>query len=142
MVRAGEPGEPMIVSGRVLDADGEPVAGVYIYAYQTDDEGYYSRGGTAGGTARLCTKVRTNEGGKYRLETIRPGSYPNGGVPAHIHFELWREGEPRQRQDLQFADDDLIPDRRKRDLTRTATVRPVERDADGVWRVERDFRLR
>ena len=66
------------------------------------------------------------------------------GVPDHIHFELWSEKIARQPPDLQFADHELVPERRKRDLTPTSTVRPVERDSDGdgVWRVERDFRLR
>ncbi len=142
MVPEGERGEPMQVTGRVLDSSGEPLAGVHILAYQTDEEGYYSRGGSDEGNARLCAVVRTNQSGEYRLETIRPGSYPTGGVPAHIHFELWGDDIPRQRQDLQFADDETVSDRRKADLTRTSTVRPIARDAEGVWRVERDFRLR
>lgn len=142
MVPEGEPGEPMKVSGRVFDASGQPAAGVNIYAYQTDDEGYYSKGGGDENNARLCAVVTTNERGEYALETIRPGSYPTGGVPAHIHFELWRDGASRQRRDLQFADDELISARRKANLTRTTTVRPLSKGESGVWLVERDFRLR
>lgn len=142
MVSESEPGEPMEVTGKVFDSNGEPLAGVNIYAYQTDAQGYYSQGGSDEDNARLCAVVKTNERGEYALRTIRPASYPTGGVPEHIHFELWRDGESRQRQDLQFADDELVSSRRKVDLTRLSRVRPLERDGDGVWHVERDFRLR
>ncbi|MCP4200487.1 MAG: hypothetical protein GY769_00970 [bacterium] len=142
MAPDGEPGDPMKVTGRVLDSSGTPLAGVNILAYQTDKDGYYSPGGENESDARLCAVVHTNQDGEYSLTTIRPGSYPTGGVPEHIHFELWSDEIARQRRDLQFADDELVPERRKRDLTRTSTVRPLERDADGVWHVERDFLLR
>ncbi|MFQ5525647.1 MAG: hypothetical protein ACE5GX_05240 [Thermoanaerobaculia bacterium] len=142
MVPDGEPGEPMEVSGRVFGTDGEPLQGVNIYAYQTDDEGYYSPRGSDENNARLCAVVQTNERGEYALATIRPGSYPTGGVPAHIHFELWRPGDSRQRHDLQFADDERVSERRKANLTSTSTVRTVERDDNGIWHVVRDFRLR
>lgn len=142
MVPSGEPGEPMRVAGRVLDSQGEPVAGIHIFAYQTDRDGYYSRNGQNESDARLCAVVRTNESGEYSFDTIRPSSYPTGGVPEHIHFELWSDELARQRRDLQFADDDLVPDHRKRNLTRTSTVRPLERDSDGIWEVARDFEIR
>lgn len=141
MAPDGEPGEPMTVTGRVVDGDGNGVAGVHLRAYQTDAEGYYSRGGADEGNARLCAVIRTNENGEYALDTVRPGSYPRGGVPAHIHFELWSDTVPRRSMDLQFADDELVPERRKTGLTRTSTVRPAALGDDGVWRVERDFRL-
>lgn len=142
MAPEGEPGELLRVTGRVLGASGAPIAGVHIFAYQTDAEGYYSRGGTEERKARLCGVVQTNEQGEYEFLTIRPGSYPTGGVPQHIHFELWRHGEGRQRMDLEFADDELVPERRRVGLRRDSTVRPAVRGEDGVWRVERDFLLR
>ena len=141
LVPEGEPGEPMEITGRVLDAEGDPAPGVNVYAYQTDAEGYYSRRGSDENTARLCAVVRTNERGEYKLTTIRPGSYASGGVPAHIHFELWRDGMARERQELQFADDAQVAAPKKADLTRTSTVRSLDRDDQGVWKVERDFRL-
>jgi protocatechuate 3,4-dioxygenase beta subunit len=36
----GEPGEPLVVSGTVLDSDGaRPVAGAVVYVYLTDAKG-------------------------------------------------------------------------------------------------------
>jgi protocatechuate 3,4-dioxygenase beta subunit len=141
MVLEGEPGEPMLVSGRVLDSAGRALAGVHILAYQTDRDGYYSPNGADEANARLCAVVRTNESGEYSLETVRPGSYPTGGVPAHIHFELWSDAFERKRRELRFADDESVSESRKLSLTRTSTVRPVTRDPNGRWRVERDFTL-
>ncbi|MBI3006203.1 MAG: hypothetical protein HYY49_12430 [Ignavibacteriales bacterium] len=40
-----EPGERMIVSGRVIAADGKtPVAGIRVQVYHTDAKGYYNPG--------------------------------------------------------------------------------------------------
>src|SRR5262245_6737249 len=38
---AGEPGEPLTVSGIVVGRGGTAVAGASLYIYQTDREGYY-----------------------------------------------------------------------------------------------------
>ena len=40
-----------------------------------------------------------------------------------------------------LADEPRLPESRRASTTRFSTVRPVERDADGVWRVTRDFRI-
>ena len=138
---ADEPGERLWVEGRVVDRDGAPLAGVEILVYQTGDDGYYSIDGRDERDARLCVVIVTGEDGTYSLDTIRPGAYPTGGVPEHIHFELRGAGLVRQRADLQFADDEKVSASRKRNLTPFSTVQPVERDDAGVWRARRDFRL-
>src|SRR5215475_11069540 len=49
IVPAHEPGDPLIVSGRVFAPDGvRAVAGVVVYAYNTDRNGYYSPDGKVG----------------------------------------------------------------------------------------------
>src|SRR5262249_6915652 len=49
IVPAGEPGDPLVVSGRVFALDGtRTVAGVVVYAYNTDKDGYYSPDGKVG----------------------------------------------------------------------------------------------
>jgi len=48
-VSSGEPGDPLVVAGRVFAPDGEhTVAGVVVYAYTTDKDGYYSPDGKVG----------------------------------------------------------------------------------------------
>jgi hypothetical protein len=83
---ADEPGERLVVSGRVLDG-GRPVGGVSIYVFQTDVEGLYSKvltGNEAELDPRLHGFIRSDANGGYEYETIRPGHYD--GNPAHVHY--------------------------------------------------------
>lgn len=106
-----EPGEPLIVRGRVFAPDGEtPVPGVVLYVYQTDAQGHYRRSLLR--TPRLRGWVRTDQAGRYEYRTIRPGSYPSRRAAAHVHVQLWGAGyEPQYSTDLLFADDPLLSDR-------------------------------
>ena len=141
-----EPGQPLVVSGTVYAPDGEePVAGVTVYAYQTDVTGLYRRPG-AGGPPRLRAWVKTDGQGRFELRTIRPGPYPNGTIPAHIHFRLFGAGFPRQWVDeLRFDDDPLVTPAMKAASARGGrfgNVRPIVLDPDGVWRSDVSIRLR
>ena len=84
---ADEPGEPLVVSGRALDRNGKPLAGVKVRVFHTDDAGYYSEGGMDESKSRLCGVLETAADGTYRIETIRPGDYATGGPRAHVHFD-------------------------------------------------------
>ena len=89
IARAPEPGTSLTVSGRVVDPEGRPVAGVSIYAYQTDAKGEYIPGQSGGSdNPRLFGYMRSDAEGRYAFVTIKPGSYPNSRNPAHIHFEV------------------------------------------------------
>jgi protocatechuate 3,4-dioxygenase beta subunit len=76
---AGEPlGERIIVTGRVLDGDGRPHRGSLIEVWQANAAG----------------RCLTDDDGRYRFVTIKPGAYPwknhhNAWRPAHIHFSLF-----------------------------------------------------
>lgn len=99
-----EPGVPLVVHGRVIP----PTAGVVVFAYQTDAGGVYNVQGKRGW--RLRGWVRTDAGGRFELRTIRPGSYPNSRIPAHIHVTIDGPGLPRRWTDeIEFADDPLLP---------------------------------
>jgi protocatechuate 3,4-dioxygenase beta subunit len=109
-----EPGESLIVTGRVFAPDGEtPAAGVTVYAYNTDAEGYYGEN-RAEYPPRLYGWMKTGGDGRFELRTILPGTYPGMRVPAHIHFSLWGAGCPLQWVDeLRFEGSRYIsPDRR------------------------------
>ena len=97
---AGEPlGERIIVTGRVLDADGRPVRGSLIEIWQANAAGRYTHhldrhsaplDPNFSGAGRCLTD---NEG-RYRFVTVKPGAYPwknhhNAWRPAHIHLSLF-----------------------------------------------------
>ncbi|MDX6537754.1 MAG: protocatechuate 3,4-dioxygenase, beta subunit [Gaiellales bacterium] len=97
---AGEPiGERIIVSGRVLGSDGRPVRSALIEIWQANAAGRYLHrvdqhpapldpNFTGGG------RVLTDDDGRYRFITIKPGAYPwknhhNAWRPQHIHLSVF-----------------------------------------------------
>lgn len=147
---ADEPGEPMRIEGTVTDRSGEPAPGVVVYAYHTDARGIYPKDESLRGQAayrhgRLRSWVETDEAGRYRFDTIRPASYPETTVPAHVHMHVLEPGCCTYWiDDIHFQDDPLLPpeDRRPSESARggEGLVMPG-RNGDGVWVVERDIVL-
>jgi protocatechuate 3,4-dioxygenase, beta subunit len=96
----GEPlGERMVITGRVRDGAGRPVAGQLVELWQANASGRYAHGRDRHpapldpnftGTGRCLT----GPDGSYRFVTIKPGPYPwrnhrNAWRPAHLHFSLF-----------------------------------------------------
>ena len=106
---AGEPGEPLHVSGVVVGPDNTPIAGASLYVYQTDREGYYGvKPASDNRNPRLKLFLRTDASGAYSFETIKPGSYPESRVPAHIHFEVSAAGRAPKIFEIVFTGDPFI----------------------------------
>ncbi|HEY2904413.1 MAG TPA: hypothetical protein VGJ29_00830 [Vicinamibacterales bacterium] len=137
-----EPGQRIIVSGRVLDASGRPVPHVGIRAYHTDARGLYRADGSMySDTAppRLQGTLRTADDGSYSIETIRPAPYPNRSQPAHIHFELRPPAGPHEYAILYFADDPLLSAAQRAKAPQAiCRLTPAGK---GVLRCTRDFHL-
>lgn len=97
---AGEPlGERIVVSGRVLGADGRPLRGQLIEIWQANAAGRY-RHGVDTHDAPLdpnfsgAGRCLTDDDGTYRFVTVKPGAYPwgnhpNAWRPQHIHLSLF-----------------------------------------------------
>jgi protocatechuate 3,4-dioxygenase, beta subunit len=135
----------LIVTGAVLAPDGQtPVAGVTVYAYHTDAEGYYGEN-RAEYLPRLYGWMRTDAGGRFELHTILPGSYPGMRVPAHVHFSLWGAGYPLQWVDeLRFEGDRYITPAmlsQAADQGQFRTIQRLARAADGTLRCGYKIRL-
>ena len=88
-----EEGKKLIVAGTVFQIDGKtPAPDVILYYWQTDNKGYYSpkektdKKATRHGHIRGW--VKTDQNGKYIINTIRPAPYPNDVLPAHIHLSV------------------------------------------------------
>jgi protocatechuate 3,4-dioxygenase beta subunit len=142
----GEPGELMIVTGKVTGLDGKPRPGVIVYAYHTDARGIYPRPATSLGKAsdrhgRLRGWVLTDADGGYTFETIRPAAYPDRKIPQHIHMHVIERGCATYYIDeMLFTDDPLFKPGREEKRGGSGIVTPM-RDESGVWRVTRDIRL-
>jgi protocatechuate 3,4-dioxygenase beta subunit len=92
-VAKGRGGQWLVVSGTVYAEDcTTPLAGASIEVWQTNAAGEYGPGqGTS--DERCCylaAALRTDQRGRYRFETVKPGHYKGEErpPPAHIHFEV------------------------------------------------------
>jgi protocatechuate 3,4-dioxygenase beta subunit len=96
----GEPiGERIVVSGRVTDTDGRPIRSTLVEIWQANAAGRYAHGvdrhdAPLDPNFQGAGRALTDEDGRYRFVTIRPGAYPwgnhvNAWRPAHIHFSLF-----------------------------------------------------
>jgi protocatechuate 3,4-dioxygenase beta subunit len=131
----GEPlGQRIIVHGRVRDGDGRPVPQALVEVWQANAGGRY-RHSRDNWPAPLDPnfsgggRVLTDDQGRYRFVTIKPGIYPwgnhpNAWRPAHIHFSVFgRAFTQRLVTQMYFPDDPMfrydpifnsIPDERAR----------------------------
>jgi protocatechuate 3,4-dioxygenase beta subunit len=149
MPTEGEAGERLIVEGTVYRPDGKtPAAGVLMYTYHTNAGGVYAKRGNETGNGRrhgyLRGWLRTGPDGKYRIETIKPGSYPSRSEPAHVHMTLQPPGEPeRYIDDVVFEGDPLLTAAHRARLQQRggSGIVPLVRGADGVFRATRDIFL-
>jgi len=117
----GEPlGERIIVTGRLLDCDGRPVRNSLIEVWQTNAAGRYAhaRDQHAAPLDPNFTgagRCLTDDDGRYRFVTIKPGAYPwknhpNAWRPAHIHFSVFGTAFiHRLVTQMYFPGDPLLP---------------------------------
>ncbi|MDX1584794.1 MAG: intradiol ring-cleavage dioxygenase, partial [Thermoanaerobaculia bacterium] len=88
--------------------------------------------------------VKTNEDGRYRIDTIRPGSYPGRNVAAHVHMTVLPPGGDEYRiADTVFEDDPNVDDayRRRARTSGGSGIIALEK-AGGIWRGTRDITLK
>jgi protocatechuate 3,4-dioxygenase beta subunit len=89
-------GQLMVVIGRVLNRNGEPVRGARIEIWQANAVGRYAHPSDTN-TAPVDPDFEgfgvslSDADGRYRFRTIKPAAYPTGPTsfrPAHIHFDV------------------------------------------------------
>jgi protocatechuate 3,4-dioxygenase beta subunit len=116
----GEPlGQRIIVTGRILDSNGQPIPDTLVEIWQANAGGRYRHDRDRwpapldpnfDGVGRAMTDAE----GRYRFTTIKPGSYPwrnhdNAWRPAHIHFSLFGLAfTQRLVTQMYFPDDPLF----------------------------------
>ncbi len=143
---ADQPGEPLTIEGTVADASGAPVAGIIVYAYQTDADGAYPRiddpQTAAERHGRLRGFARTDARGRYRFHTIRPGAYPGTEIPQHVHMHVVERRCHYTIDDLEFTDDPRLTEAVREARPGSGgrgVVTPAR--ADDTWQVRRDIVL-
>lgn len=113
-------GERIILHGRVLDENSNPVRNTLVEIWQANAGGRYRHKKDTylapidpnfGG----CGRTLTDENGYYFFRTVKPGAYPwrntiNSWRPAHIHVSVFGSGfAQRLITQCYFEGDPLIP---------------------------------
>lgn len=138
----------MIVSGTVFKNDGTtPASNVIIYIYHANRQGIYELKGNEKGWAKRHGYnrgwVKTAKDGKYTFYTFRPGVYPDGTEPEHIHITIKEPEMVAYYLDEFFFEDDptLKPEMINKMPKRggSGVVKPYK--LDGMLHVERDIIL-
>lgn len=134
-------GEIATVTGRVLDTDGRPFAGVLVEIWQANGYGRYND--TRDSSDKPIDQrfkgygtCLTDQDGGYRFQTIRPVAYP--GRAPHIHFAVSGTTVPRFVTQMYVAG---APENERdgllRGLSRAERARLVvalEKTANNEWR--------
>jgi len=127
-------GQKLIVDGTAFKLDGKtPATDVIVYYWQTDHTGLYSKSKTENTIhGQMRGWVKTGKDGKFKIYTIRPASYPQSTIPAHIHFSIKEPnvGNEYYIDDLLFEDDPF--------LTANERTRVQERGGNGIGKIAKN----
>lgn len=83
-------GQKLLISGTIYKKDGKtPAPNIILYYYHTDVYGNYPNAKNLDRRAArhgyIRGWVRSDSNGKYSIYTVKPASYPNSQIMAHIH---------------------------------------------------------
>lgn len=99
-IKNGEPlGERIVVHGKVLNENAQPIPNILVEIWQANAAGRYvhkvdKHAAPLDPNFLGAGRVRTDKDGYYCFYTIKPGAYPwgnhfNAWRPNHIHFSLF-----------------------------------------------------
>ncbi len=117
-------GVPVVVGGRVLTPEGEPIAGAELEIWQTADNGLYSNQDEAQAEYNLRAHMTSDKDGRYLFSTVRPAPYtvPDDGPvgellhatgrhpwrPSHLHFIVTAESHRPLVTEVFPSDDEYL----------------------------------
>ncbi|MDH1264777.1 catechol 1,2-dioxygenase [Pseudomonas sp. GD03944] len=121
-----DPGTPMYLHGRVVDAYGQPVAGAVVDLWHANTKGTYSYFDSSQSEFNLRRRIVTDAEGRYRARSIIPSGYGcppegttqevlnllgrHGNRPAHIHFFISASGYRHLTTQINLAGDEYLWD--------------------------------
>jgi protocatechuate 3,4-dioxygenase beta subunit len=102
-----EPGERIVLEGRVFGAGCVPLADAELDLWHADLDGAYDNVGFT-----LRGRVRTLADGRFAIVTVLPGRYLNGSTyrPRHLHLKLRAAGHAELTTQLYFPGDPFNDD--------------------------------
>jgi protocatechuate 3,4-dioxygenase beta subunit len=108
-------GEPLLVSGRIFDTNGNPVANAIIDIWQSDSNGRYlheyaPESSPLDENFQYWAKIKSGADGSYSVKTIKPNKYSAMGDwvrPPHIHFRVAKKGMRELTTQMYFANEAL-----------------------------------
>jgi catechol 1,2-dioxygenase len=131
LIRSDTPGDPLFVTGTVVDQQGLPVAGAEVDVWHASPVGLYENQDAAQADMNLRGKLTTDDRGRFWFRTVKMVGYPiptNGIVgrllkaqhrhpyrPAHLHALIIKQGfkvmisqvydpaDPHLSSDVQFG---------------------------------------
>lgn len=115
-------GEITYLSGRILDASGNPIRDATVEIWQCDKNGAYLHSGSGNAEKRDPNfqgfgRFLTSSTGEYLFRTIKPVAYP--GRAPHIHFAIKMKGRERWTTQCYIKGDPANP-------------------KDGIWKSVKD----
>ncbi|MEM9012123.1 MAG: dioxygenase [Pseudomonadota bacterium] len=144
-ISAGIKGEPLVVSGRILDLDGAPIGGARVDVWHSDDQGSYDIMMANVDGAAMRGLFRSDHDGRFWFTSILPTSYPipsDGTVgellraadrsiirPGHVHVRVEAPGYHRLTTML-FVDGDPYLDSDPVFGVKDSLVVPFEKRSD------------
>jgi len=115
LAKETEPGERLIISGRILNLEcSEYIADAIVDIWHANHEGIYDND-----SYNLRGYTKSNTQGFYLFETIMPGKYRIGGDnrPAHIHLKIKPPEFPTLTTQLYFEGDDKLASDKSASIT-------------------------
>ena len=157
IVRSPTPGPPLFVTGRVVDPQGQPIAGAEVDVWHASPVGLYENQDPEQAEMNLRGKFTTDEDGRFWFRSVMMVGYPipTDGVvgrllkvqnrhpyrPAHLHALIFKPEfkvlisqiydplDPNINDDAQFG----VTRALLGDFVRHADPHPSARDVRGPW---------
>lgn len=115
LVEASEQGTPLMVTGRVINTEGQPLANATLEVFHANAYGDYDMDGF-----RWRGRIPVGAGGDYRFESVVPGQY--GGRAQHVHYVINAPGHKRLVTQLYFENDPKFAGNPDKNYTRDSLV--------------------